>query len=130
MKKQILIPVVLGGLMTFSLSVEAQQRGPGQGGRGGEGGRGGTDPRQGIREAMMKKFHENNCRHFFKNNSVPVKVADAAKVVVPVVPVKVAKVVDLVVPVKVAKVVDLVVPTRVVKVAVVDSEAFALRPIR
>lgn len=75
-------------------------------------------------------LHENNCRHFFKNNSVPVKVADAAKVVVPVVPVKV---VDLVVPVKVAKVakvVDLVVPTRVVKVAVVDSEAFALRPIR
>ncbi len=46
------------------------------------------------------------------------------------VPVKVAKVVDLVVPVKVAKVVDLVVPTRVGKVAVVDSEAFALRPIR
>ena len=49
--------------MTFSLSLEAQERpgqgggrGPGQGGRGGEGGRGGG---QNIREAMIKKFDKN-----------------------------------------------------------------------
>jgi Ca2+-binding EF-hand superfamily protein len=53
MKKQILIPAFLGGLMTFSLTTQAQDR-PGQGGRGGEGGRGG-----GIREAMIKKYDKN-----------------------------------------------------------------------
>jgi hypothetical protein len=52
MKKQILIPAFLGGLMTFSLTTQAQDR-PGQGGRDG------ADPRQGIREAMMKKFDKN-----------------------------------------------------------------------
>ena len=53
MKKQILIPAFLGGLMTFSLTTQAQDR-PGQGGSGGEGGRGG-----GIREAMIKKYDKN-----------------------------------------------------------------------
>ncbi len=38
MKKQLLIPAFLGGLMTFSLTTQAQDR-PGQGGRGG------ADPR-------------------------------------------------------------------------------------
>ena len=62
MKKYTLIPIFLGGLMTFSLSLQAQERpgqggrGPGQGGRGGEGGRGGG---QNIREAMIKKFDKN-----------------------------------------------------------------------
>ncbi len=55
MKKYTLIPIFLGGLMTFSLSLQAQER-PGQGGRGGEGGRGGG---QNIREAMIKKFDKN-----------------------------------------------------------------------
>ena len=67
MKKYTLIPIFLGGLMTFSLSLQAQERpgqgggrGPGQGGRGGEGGRGGgADRGQGIREAMIKKFDKN-----------------------------------------------------------------------
>ena len=63
MKRYTLIPIFLGGLMTFSLCLEAQERpgqgggrGPGQGGRGGEGGRGGG---QNIREAMIKKFDKN-----------------------------------------------------------------------
>ncbi len=55
MKKYTLIPIFLGGLMTFSLSLQAQER-PGQGGRGGDGGRGGG---QNIREAMIKKFDKN-----------------------------------------------------------------------
>ncbi len=58
MKKHILVPIVLGGLITFSLTTQAQDR-PGQGGRGGEGGRGGANPREGIREAMIKKFDKN-----------------------------------------------------------------------
>ena len=58
MKKHILVPIVFGGLITFSLTTQAQDR-PGQGGRGGEGGRGGADPREGIREAMIKKFDKN-----------------------------------------------------------------------
>ena len=53
MKKHLLVPIVLGGLITFSLTTQAQDR-PGQGGRGGEGGRGG-----GIREAMIKKYDKN-----------------------------------------------------------------------
>ncbi|MDE2680290.1 MAG: EF-hand domain-containing protein, partial [Verrucomicrobiota bacterium] len=53
MKKHLLTPIVLGGLITFSLTTQAQDR-PGQGGRGGEGGRGG-----GIREAMIKKYDKN-----------------------------------------------------------------------
>ena len=53
MKKHILVPIVLGGLITFSLTTQAQDR-PGQGGRGGEGERGG-----GIREAMIKKYDKN-----------------------------------------------------------------------
>ncbi|SVA99079.1 uncharacterized protein METZ01_LOCUS151933, partial [marine metagenome] len=52
MKKQMLIPAFLGGLMTFSLTTQAQDR-PGQGGRGGD------NPREGIREAMLKKFDKN-----------------------------------------------------------------------
>ena len=58
MKKHILVPIVFGGLITFSLTTQAQDR-PGQGGRGGEGGRGGANPREGIREAMIKKFDKN-----------------------------------------------------------------------
>ena len=53
MKKHLLVPIVLGGLITFSLTTQAQDR-PGQGGRGGEGERGG-----GIREAMIKKYDKN-----------------------------------------------------------------------
>ena len=53
MKKHILVPTILGGIIIFSLSIQAQDR-PGQGGRGGEGGRGG-----GIREAMIKKYDKN-----------------------------------------------------------------------
>ena len=52
MKKHILVPIVLGGLITFSLTTQAQDR-PGQGGRGG------VNPREGIREAMIKKFDKN-----------------------------------------------------------------------
>ena len=52
MKKQILIPAILGGLMSLSLTSQAQDR-PGQGGRGGD------NPREGIREAMLKKFDKN-----------------------------------------------------------------------
>jgi len=52
MKKQILIPAFLGGLMSLSLTSQAQDR-PGQGGRGGD------NPREGIREAMLKKFDKN-----------------------------------------------------------------------
>jgi hypothetical protein len=58
MKKHILVPIVFGGLITFSLTTQAQDR-PGQGGRGGEGGRGGANPGEGIREAMIKKFDKN-----------------------------------------------------------------------
>ena len=47
MKKHLLVPIVLGGLITFSLTTQAQDR-PGQGGRGG-----------GIREAMIKKYDKN-----------------------------------------------------------------------
>ena len=53
MKKHLLVPIVLGGLITFSLTTQAQDR-PGQGGRGGEGERG-----EGIREAMIKKYDKN-----------------------------------------------------------------------
>ncbi len=52
MKNQMLIPTFLGGLMTFSLTSQAQER-PGQGERGG------ANPREGIREAMIKKFDKN-----------------------------------------------------------------------
>ena len=52
MKKQILIPAFLGGLMSLSLTSQAQDR-PEQGGRGGD------NPREGIREAMLKKFDKN-----------------------------------------------------------------------